>query len=155
MFREMRRIRQQAAREECEQILRKAPRGVLAVLGDDDYPYAVPLDFAYEEGHIYFHCAKAGHKLDAVRRHEKVSFCVLNEGEREAGDWWYHFTSVIVFGRIREIEDSAEKDRCLRLIGGKYFPSADYLEDEMRSAPNAVILDLRIDHMTGKKVREK
>ncbi len=155
MFREMRRIRQQAAGEVCEQVLRKAPRGVLAVLGDDDYPYAVPLDFAYEEGHIYFHCAKAGHKLDAVRRHEKVSFCVLNEGEREAGDWWYHFTSVIVFGRILEITEPAEKDRCLRLIGSKYFPSAEYLEDEMRSAPNAVILDLQIDHMTGKKVREK
>jgi hypothetical protein len=62
---------------------------------------------------------------------------------------------VIAFGRIREIAEPAEKDRCLRLIGGKYFPSADYLEDEMRSAPNAVILDLRIDHMTGKKVREK
>ena len=115
----------------------------------------MPLDFAFEEGHIYFHCAKAGHKLDAVRRHEKVSFCVLNEGEQEAGDWWYHFTSVIVFGRIREIAEPAEKDRCLRLIGSKYFPSAEYLEDEMRSAPNAVILDLQIDHMTGKKVREK
>ena len=80
MFREMRRIRQQATEEECLEILKSAKRGVLAVHGDDDYPYTVPMDFVYEDGCLYFHAAKSGHKLDAVRRNDKVSFCVLSDG---------------------------------------------------------------------------
>jgi len=155
MFREMRRIKQQTSDEECIDILKNAKRGVLAVLGDDDYPYAVPLNYVYNEGHIYFHCAKSGHKLDAIRKHSKVSFCVLNEGVQEENDWWYHFASVIVFGRIREVPDDDELERYLRLLGSKYFPGAEHLEKEMKSAPNAVVLDLQIEHMTGKKVREK
>lgn len=155
MFREMRRIKQQTSNEECEQILKSAKRGVLAVMGDDDYPYAVPLNYIYDKGHIYFHCAKEGHKLDAIRSNDKASFCVLNDGEQEKDDWWYHFTSVIAFGKIREVENEVEKESCLRMLGGKYFPSDDYLEKEMSSAPNAVVLDLEIQHMTGKHVREK
>ena len=66
MFRKMRRFKQQLSEEECLEILKTAKRGVLAVLGDEGYPYAVPLDFVYEDGKIYFHCAKEGHKLDAI-----------------------------------------------------------------------------------------
>ena len=155
MFREMRRNAAQISDEECVKILNEAKRGVLAVFGDEDYPYTVPMNFVYSEGHIYFHCARSGHKLDSVRRHDKVSFCVLNDGVREENDWWYHFTSVIVFGRIREVDSEDERDRYLRLLGSKYFPSAKYLEKEMHAAPNAVVLDLEIEHMTGKAVREK
>ena len=119
MFREMRRKKQQAEEAECLEILRTAKRGVLAVLGDDDYPYAVPLDFVYEDGCLYFHCAVEGHKLDAVRKHEKASFCVLSEPVPEENDWWFHVTSVIAFGRISEVKDPAEHDRCLRLLARK------------------------------------
>ena len=154
MFREMRRYKQLAAQEECIRLLENGKRGVLAVLGDEDYPYTVPLDFVYQDGHIYFHCAVEGHKLDAVRRHDKVSFCVLSEGVQEENSWWYHFTSVIVFGKVREVTDEAEKDRCLRLLGGKYFPSKEYLEKEMKGASRAAVLDLCIEHMTGKHIRE-
>lgn len=156
MFREMRRFRQQASMEECMEILNNARRGVLAVMGDDDYPYTVPLDFVYADGHIYFHCAKEGHKLDAIRKHDKVSFCVLSDGIREENEWWYHFTSVIAFGRIREIADEAEKDRYLRLLGRKYFPAEEHLEKEMASsASRANVLDITIEHMTGKRIKEK
>lgn len=156
MFREMRRFRQQISVEECVEILNNARRGVLAVMGDDDYPYTVPLDFVYADGHIYFHCAKEGHKLDAIRKHDKVSFCVLSDGVREENEWWYHFTSVIAFGRIREIADEAEKDRYLRLLGRKYFPAEEYLEKEMTSsASRANVLDITIEHMTGKRIKEK
>ena len=154
MFRKMRRFKQQASEEECLNILDKAWRGVLAVLGDDDYPYTVPMDYVYDNGHIYFHCAREGHKLDAIRKHDKASFCVLSDGIQEEGDWWFHFTSVIAFGRIREVTEKDAHDRCLRLLGSKYFPSEEHLEEEMQGAGRAVVLDLEIEHMTGKKVRE-
>lgn len=155
MFREMRRFKQQVSEDECLRILNEGERGVLAVLGDDEYPYTVPLDFVYEDGHIYFHCAMEGHKLDAVRKHDKVSFCVLSDGVKEENDWWYHFTSVIAFGRVSEITDEGEKNNKLRLLGTKYFPDNEHLEKEMGSAGRTVVLDLTIDHMTGKAVREK
>ncbi len=154
MFRSMRRIKQQTSTEECVELLKSAKRGVLAVLGDDDYPYTVPINFVYAEGHIYFHCAKSGHKLDAIRKHDKVSFCVLSEGVQEENDWWYHFVSVVVFGRISEVTDEKQHDEYLRLLGRKYFPTEAHLEKEMRAAPQALVLDLRIEHMTGKRVRE-
>ena len=89
MFRPMRRYKQQISEEECLRILKEQPRGVLSVLGDDDYPYGVPMDHWYrgENGKLYFHCAKTGHKLDAVRRHDKVSYCVHDEGYRREGEW--------------------------------------------------------------------
>ncbi len=156
MFREMRRIAQQTTREECEEILRNAKRGILAVLGDEGYPYTVPMDFVYEDGRIYFHCALTGHKMDAIRACDKVSFCVLNDGVREENSWWYHFTSVVAFGRIREETDPDEHLRCLRLLGGKYMPEQTMIEEDIRkNGPRAAILVLTIEHMTGKRVREK
>ena len=96
MFREMRRFKQQISEEECIQILKEQPRGVLSMLGDDDYPYGIPLDHWYceENGRLYFHCAKTGHKLDAIRKHDKVSFCVYDEGFRREGDWALNIRSV-------------------------------------------------------------
>ena len=156
MFREMRRKKQQVSEEACIRLLRTAKRGILSVSGDDGYPYGGPMDFVYEDGKIIFHCAKSGHKLDAVRRSDKVSFCVLSEGVREENDWWYHFTSVILFGRIAEEEDPEEKKRLLRLLGMKYMPSAEIMEEDLRkNGPNACVLVLSIEHMSGKEVREK
>lgn len=154
MFRDMRRVNQQISQEECEKLMRDAKRGVLAVLGDEDYPYTIPLNYVYDDGHIYFHSAKEGHKLDALRKHDKVSFCVLSDGVQEENDWWYHFISVIAFGRIREIENDDERDKYLRLLGNKYFPSAEHLEKEMKLAPKVVMLDLKIEHVTGKRIKE-
>ena len=85
MFRQMRRNRQQLSRERCEEILSRATSGVLAVLGDEGYPYAVPLSYVYSEGKFYFHCARQGHKLDAIRREPKASFCVIDE--RPSRSW--------------------------------------------------------------------
>ena len=155
MFREMRRKKQQAEDAVCLEVLRSAKRGVLAVLGDDEYPYTVPMDFVYEDGCIFFHCAREGHKLDAVRRHDKVSFCVLGDPVPEENDWWFHVTSVIVFGRIREIEDPREHDRCLRLLARKYMPEEEIEGDMQRNAARAVVLALQIEHMTGKHVKEQ
>ena len=156
MFRTMRRHNQQLEREQCEQILERAPRGVLAVLGDDGYPYTVPLDFVYDQGRIYFHSAAEGHKIDAIEACDKASFCVLDEGVREEDDWWYHFNSVVAFGRIRRIADKDAMLSALRKLGNKYFP-ADYdtEADIARSFARVAVLELTIEHMTGKHVREK
>lgn len=155
-FRPMRRFKQQMTETECLELIKTAPRGVLALLGDHDYPYAVPLDFVLDGDKIYFHCAKEGHKIDAIQRHDKASFCVLSEGRKEPGDWWYHFESVICFGRIRIVDDPALADAKLRLLGAKYFPEGYDLEDDMmKNGPRAFVLELQIEHLSGKRVREK
>ena len=155
-FRPMRRFKQQITDDECVAILRSAYRGTLAVIGDGGYPYALPINFVYHEGKIYFHCAMSGHKLDAVRQCEKASFCVISEPCKEEDSWWYHVTSVICFGKICEINDPEQKDRLLRTLGTKYFPEGYDIDADMRkNSSQAIVLEFSIDHMTGKKVREK
>ena len=156
MFRPMRRFRQQLPEAECLALLETQPRGVLAVLGDEDYPYAVPVDFLYRDGKLYFHGAREGHKLDAVRRHDKVSLCVTDEGFRREGDWALSFRSVIVFGRIRPMAyDEPGIEELLRALGNKYNPDPEDVERELRGALARVqMLELTVEHMSGKRVRE-
>lgn len=155
MFRPMRRIRQLQSEEVCVRILKEQPRGVLAVHGEDGYPYAFPMDYVYADGKIYFHCAREGHKIDAIRADDRVSFCVYNEGFRREGEWALNITSVVIFGRIRFIEDRDEAYKACRKLGEKYFPTREELEYEMEHAFKRVqMLELTIDHMTGKLVNE-
>ena len=155
-FRPLRRFKQAATPIECEAVLSAAQCGILAVHGENGYPYGLPVNYLYLDGKIYFHCAKAGHKLDAIRSDDKVCFTVLSEPEKIAGEWWNCFTSVICFGRISEVSEEPEKDRLLRLIGAKYFPEGYDIEGDMsKNARNALVLEIRIDHMSGKHVREK
>lgn len=155
-FRPMRRFRQQLSDEECIAILQEEKRGVLALFGDDGYPYAVPLNFVYDKGKLYFHCAPAGHKIDAIRRSDKVSFCVTNRGEKPDDDWAYFVKSVIVFGRARLLTDRNEIiDKC-RLLGLKYYPDAREVEEEIQKDGHRVAcIELTAEHMTGKRVHEK
>ena len=152
----MRRFRQQLPEEECVAILKEARRGFLSVIGEGGYPYAIPINFVYEDGHVYFHCAKQGHKMDAIKACDKACFTVINQPEQEPDDWWYHVKSVICRGRISETEDEAEHLSKLRLLGSKYFPEGHDMEEAIRrNGPRAAILDFRIEHMSGKYVREK
>ena len=130
MFRPMRRIKQQVSQEECIRVLRTVPRGVLSVIGDDGYPYGVPLDHLYceEEGKIYFHCAKEGHKLDAITKCDKASYCVMDEGFRREGEWALNITSVISFGRISVVTDEDKKlkictDLCRKFTDANHHKS--------------------------------
>lgn len=155
-FRPMRRFRQELPEEACLELLRTARRGVLSLAGDDGYPYGVPMNFYYAQGRIYFHCAREGHKIDAVRRCDKASFCVLSEPVRNPGEWWNCFTSVICFGRIREVTDGDERMALLRALGQKYFPEGYDLADDLRkNGPQAAVLAFSIEHLSGKRVREK
>lgn len=157
MFRPMRRFKQQVSEAECIRILQEEKRGVLSVLGEDGYPYGIPMNHWYnpEDGKIYFHGAKTGHKIDAIARCDKVSFCVWDAGYRKEGEWALNVTSVIVFGRIRLVADEEKA----KLIGAnlcrKFTDDEEYIRHEIQSAISRVqCLELTIDHMTGKLVNE-
>ena len=155
-FREMRRFKQALTQEECRAILKEGKRGVLAVLGDGGYPYAVPLNFVYADGRLYFHMALSGHKLDALRSCDKCSFNVLKQGEKSDDGWSYFFDSVTVFGRLREIGDAAEKVERLRLLGQKYFPTVEMVDSDIeRNGARCTVVELKIEHMSGKHVHER
>lgn len=156
MFREMRRFKQQISEEACIRILKEQPRGVLSVIGDDGYPYGIPMDHLYmEDGRIYFHCAKEGHKIDAISKCDKVSFCVYDQGYRKEGEWALNINSVVVFGRIRIVEDEEKMREICTLLTRKFTDDEEYLEKELRNAFSSVkCLELIPEHMTGKLVNE-
>ncbi len=160
MFREMRRKNQQLSKDECIRLLQTEKRGALAVLGDMGYPYAIPINFWYDEGEntIYFHCAREGHKIDALKACEKACFTLWNEGTKEENDWWYHVESVVAMGRA-EILSPTEEARVLeklRSLGNKYFPTAQHTEKEIAQAVSRVqLIALHIEHLTGKHIKEK
>lgn len=152
----MRRHKQELSKEECMEILTNEPRGVLALLGDDDYPYALPMSHVYVDGKIYFHGAMEGHKNDAVKRCDKVSYCVMDKGFRKDGDRWYTFKSVIVFGKIRILTDKDEKIDKLTYLGDKFFPTHEETVSEInRMLDRTEVFEITIEHMSGKLVHEK
>ncbi len=158
MFRSMRRIKQQFSTEECFSLLKSEKRGVLSVLGDDDYPYGIPLNFIFDESDnaIYFHGAKEGHKIDAIKKHNKASFCIFNQGYKNPDEWFYNVQSVIVFGKIELLEQSEmTKEKCENL-GLKYMPTKGLVDETMSKHFNNVqMLKLSIEHITGKNIKEK
>ncbi len=157
MFREMRRFKQQISNEECIRILKEQPRGVLSLIGDDGYPYGIPLDHWYceDDGRIYFHGAKEGHKIDAIKACDKASYCVMDQGFRKDGEWALNINSVIVFGRIRLVEDSEKARLICTGICRKFTDDEEYLTHELEHAfPRVQCLELIPEHMTGKLVNE-
>lgn len=158
MFRDMRRRNCALSTETAEKILRDGDFGVLALSGDDGYPYAVPINYAFADGKIYFHSAKTGHKLDAMRNNDKVSFCVVARHDVIAEEFTTYFVSAIAFGRIKIIEDNdvTEKRRALELLADKYSASASAeLRDKEIARVNAVSIPvMTIEHLTGKAARE-
>jgi len=157
MFREMRRFKQQISREECIEVLQEAKRGVLSLLGDDGYPYGVPLDHWYcaEDDRLYFHSAKVGHKMDAIRACAKVSYCVHDEGYRQEREWALNIRSVIVFGRARLIDDEDKTRKICTHLVQKFTDDEAYLEKELKNAlPRVQCFEVIPEHMTGKLVNE-
>ena len=157
MFRKLLRHKQQLPDSECIEILKNEPRGVLSVLGDEGYPYGLPLDHWYceESGKLYFHCGKIGHKLDAIRACDKVSYCVMDGGTLEEGGWALYFRSVIVFGRAKIIEDKARIIEITRQLSYKFTDDTAYIEDEIRRfAAGTLCIELTPEHICGKRVHE-
>lgn len=157
MFRDVLRNKQQLSEQECIDILKNEPRGVLSVLGDNDYTYGVPMNFWYcdEDGKLYFHSAKSGHKLDALKKHDKVSFCVYDQGFRKEGDWALYIKSVIVFGKVAIVQESERAIDICRKLSFKYTSDADYIEHEIETSGDGVLcFELIPEHITGKLVHE-
>ena len=157
MFREIVRKKQALSREECVRILETEPRGVLSVIGDDGYPYGMPMNHYYdpEDGHIYFHSGMKGHRTDALEKCDKVSFCVYDEGFRREGEWALNIKSVIVFGRIRVMDDKERAVSMVRKLCAKFTGDTEYVEKEIAQAVgHTLFLELIPEHMTGKLVNE-
>ncbi len=157
MFRQMRRFKQQIPDSECIEILKTEPRGVLSLIGDDGYPYAIPMSHYYsEDDHkLYFHGAKQGHKIDAIKNCNKACFCVYDKGYRKPGEWALNIRSVVVFGRITLVDDLEKAREICTQISLKFTDDQDYIQRELQSALNRVqCLEFEIEHITGKLVNE-
>lgn len=154
-FREMRRKRQELGREACEDILRTETAGVLALSGEDDYPYAVPISYVYDGDCIYFHGATQGHKVDAIRRNPKASFCVIGQDDVVEEELTTYFKSVIVFGKIRMLEGD-EKRRACEKLGYRYAPEeGEHMARSIeKSFDHLGMFELKIEHMSGKQAIE-
>ena len=157
MFREITRKKQQFGNGECVRILKEELRGVLSVAGDGGYPYGLPINHYYSEddGCLYFHSGKTGHKIDAIKRCDKASFCVYDQGFRREGEWALNIKSVIVFGRIEIIEERETVYEISRKLSRKFTRDEAYIEKEIaRSGPGTLMFRLVPEHMTGKLVNE-
>ncbi len=156
-FRPMRRNRQEISEAECIRLLKEEKRGVLSMAGENGYPYGIPLNHWYnpEDGKLYFHGAKTGHKIDAITRCDRVSYCVYDAGYRKEGEWALNVNSVVVFGRISLVMDEEKaKQICFHLCR-KFTDDEEYIRREIQNAlPRVQCLELTIDHMTGKLVNE-
>ena len=159
MFREMRRFKQQVSDDECKKILTEENRGTFSVIGDNGYPYTIPINFYYDETDhkIYFHGAKEGHKVDAINQCNKVCFATWNQGFKKEGHWEWNVTSVVIFGRVELVTDRTVIEDRLRKLAIKYYPTEDEVEEEMSSssADRVQMYAIEIEHITGKLVNEK
>lgn len=153
MFRKMRRNRQQLSDERCISILNRGSSGVLAVIGDEDYPYAVPLSYVYYDSKIYFHSAKSGHKTDAIAKNSKASFCVIDCDTVVPEKFTTCYRSVIVFGGIRILDNEEEKRAAIVRLAEKYSPQLkeQSLQEIEREYDRFCMAELKIEHMTGKE----
>ena len=157
MFRELRRKKQALTRAECEEVLARGTHGVLALAGDDGYPYAVPLSYDWREGKLFFHCARAGHKLDAIARCPKASFCVVDQDLVVPEEYTSYFRSVIAFGRVRVLEEEGEKRAAIDALARRYFPGDTRENREAYIAKEwagVALLELTVEHLTGKQATE-
>ena len=157
IFREMQRKKQQLTREECIKILSEEPRGVLSVIGDEGYPYGMPMNHWYcpEDGRLYFHSAMTGHRVDALDKCSKASFCVYDSGYRREGEWSLNIKSVIVFGRVETVSDTAKAEDIVRRLSLKYTDDTEYIEKEIKQAlDHTLVFALIPEHITGKLVNE-
>ena len=157
MFRELTRKKNEISVQECIALLNKETRGVLSVFGDNGYPYGMPMNHWYneEDGCIYFHCGKVGHRLDALKRDNKVSFCVYDRGVRSEGEWAFRVKSVIVFGIIDILDDQDTITDITTKLSHKFTADDTYIQEEIaRSGKNTLLLRLKPQYMCGKQVTE-
>lgn len=157
MFREMLRKKQKISDDDCIILLKNEKRGVLSVIGDGGYPYGFPINHYYNEndGCLYFHCGKTGHKLDAIKDCNKASFCVYDKGYKKENDWALNIKSVIVFGKIEVVDDMDTIIEISRKLSYKFTTDESYIDNEIKKFAKAtLLLKLKPEHISGKLVNE-
>ena len=158
MFREMVRKNQQLSQQDCIELLKSETRGVLAVIGDEDYPYASPMNHFYndDDGCIYFHCGRQrSHRLDSLRKQDKVSFCLFDKGYRKEGEWALNVKSVIVFGRMEIVDDKETMIDIATKLSHKFTLDDEYIKKEIEQhGHRTLLLKLIPEHISGKLVNE-
>src|SRR5690554_618143 len=156
MFREMRRKRQLLSKEETISMLESCTAGVLGVIGDDGYPYTVLVSYAFKGDKLYFHSAKEGHKIDSIKKNDKVTFCVIEKDEVIQETFTTYFRSVSIFGRARILTDDSQRKYALESLVEKYSP--DYIkegqEEIEKEWDRVCLIEIKIEHMTGKAAIE-
>ena len=157
MFREMRRKKQKLSKEECDRILYNGTSGVLALHGDNGYPYAVPVSYVYNGEKLLFHSAKNGHKIDAILKNAAASFCVIDQDQIVPEEYTTYFRNIIAFGRIRILEDDTEKRSAIEKLAVKYAPD-DTAENRDKAIEREwkplCMMEMEIEHLTGKQAIE-
>ena len=155
MFRPMRRIKQQLTEEGVLEVLKNARRGVLSVIGDGGGAVGVYINPYYENGKIYFHGGKEGHKIDALHKDPRASFTAIDDGVKDDGGWAYTFKSVVVFGRVEFVDDQTEAIEICRRLSRRFTQNEKYIEDEIKNFGALVkVFALVPEHITGKRVHE-
>ena len=159
MFKLIRKKINEIDRTATEALLTSNRRGILAMNDVNGYPYAIPINYFYdnETQKIYFHGAKAGHKVDALKVSDKVCFTVYGD-ERidESEPWAPYVQSAVVFGRCRLLEAGSESISRLKEFAMKYYPDEDLADDQIaRNGKATQMFEITIEHMSGKQVQEK
>ena len=154
MERKMRRFRQELSESESIDILKRGKVAVMAVAGDDGYPYAVPVNYVYDEGCIYVHSASEGHKIDALKREPKCSVCIVDKDDVVPEKFTSYFRSVIAFGEAEFISSEEAKIRALQLLCEKYSPGLDPTNEINKSLKAVTIIRIQLKRITGKEAIE-
>lgn len=158
MFRPIRRKSREISTEAAKQLLKQERRGVLAVNGDDGYPYALPINYLYdeEENKIYFHGALAGHKYDSIKACDKVCFTVYGNEHIEDVEWAPYMQSTILYGRCHMIADQEQAVKLVKKLAMKYYPDEQTADVEIaQSAKGMQMYEIEIEHLTGKQIQER
>lgn len=158
MFRPIRRKKKEMDLDAAKELLQCSRRGVLAVNGDDGYPYAIPINYFYDSnaGKIYFHGARAGHKVDALKASDKVCFTVYGNETVKEEAWAPFVQSTVVFGRCHLVEKGAEATEILKKLVAKYYPNEQLIDEEIERSGKAVqLFEIEIEHISGKEIQEK
>ncbi len=158
MFREMRRKKKEIGTESAKELLKNSRRGVIAVNGDDGYPYAVPINYLYDsdENKIYFHGSRVGHKTDSIKACDKICFTVFGNETVKDEKWAPYLQSTVVFGRCHLMESNDESMQILKKLAMKYYPSVQVADEEIERSGKAVqMFEIEIEHITGKEIQER
>ncbi len=158
MFRAVRKKKNEISQDEAKNLLRSSRRGVLAVNGDEGYPYAIPINYLYDEENnkIIFHGAKAGHKVDSIKKNDKICFTVFGNETFIEENWAPYLQSVVVFGRCHLVENRDDTISLVKKFALKYYPNEDMVNEEIANSGKGVqMFEIKIEHLSGKKVQER